>query len=161
MRSDAFDRLVKELEGLTAEQRQAVLDGLKLLGERDDGGRLIAELLGDQIACVHCGHTEIQRFGYARSGQPRYRCKACCKTFMALTGTPFLRLSDKEKLLAYASCMSDGMTIRATAKTTELSVDRAFRWRHRFLEFLFRPVHKRFKHLINDLSSLSCDPRSQ
>jgi transposase-like protein len=137
MNPEAFERLVTALEGLTAEQRTQVAERLRTLEERADSERLIVERLGTPAACPHCTSPEVMRFGHI-SGQQRFRCKGCTRTFMALTGTPLLRLRDKNKLLAHAACMSEGRTIRDTARALGLSVDRAFRWRHRFLEFLAR-----------------------
>ena len=135
MNTESFQRLMAELEGLTGKQREALAERIQMLGERSDSARLISERLGTPAACAHCASTQVVRFGQSQ-GQQRYRCKACGKTFMALTGTPFLRLRDKEKLLAHADCMSQSLTIRDTAKTVGLTMDRAFRWRHRFLAFL-------------------------
>ena len=75
------------------------------------------------------------KFGQA-TGQQRYRCKSCRRTFIALTGTPFVYLHDKDKLLAHAGCMAEGLTIRKSAQRVGLTVDRAFRWRHTFLAYL-------------------------
>lgn len=135
MDTESFDLLVAALEGLTAEQRLVVADRVKVLGERADSARLIAERIEVPAACAHCGSQDVVRFGFA-NGQQRLRCKACGKTFTALSGTPFLRLLEKEKLLAHAECMGRGMTVRATAAAVGLTLDRAFRWRHRFLAFL-------------------------
>jgi transposase-like protein len=135
MNTQSFELLMTALEGLTAEQRCAVADRVKVLGERADSARLIAERVAAPAACAHCASLDVVRFGFT-GGQQRMRCKACGKTFTALSGTPFLRLLDKEKLLAHAECMSRGMTVRATAAAVGLTVDRAFRWRHRFLAFL-------------------------
>lgn len=135
MNTESFQKLMAELEGLTAEQRRWVAERVKTLSERADSARLIAERLGTPTACAHCASTAVVRFGYT-AGHQRFRCKACRRTFQALTGTSVLGLRDQEQFLAYADCLSQGMTVRATAKETGLTVDRAFRWRHRFLEFL-------------------------
>lgn len=135
MNSESFQRFVTELEGLTAQQREVLAERIQVLGERADSARLIAERLGVRAVCAHCASAAVVRFGHSY-GQQRFRCKACGKTFMALSGTPFLRLRDKEKLLAHADCMGQSLTIRETAQTVGLTVDRAFRWRHRFLAFL-------------------------
>lgn len=137
MDSQAFQRLVNELEGLSAEQRTTVAERIRLLDAHADSARLITERLGSPAACPHCASTALVRFGHT-GGQQRFRCKACTRTFVALTGTPLLRLREKEKLLAHATCMSRGETIRSSAAGVGRSVDRAFRWRHRFLEFLAR-----------------------
>ena len=85
-------------------------------------------------ACPHCQSIAFTRFGIQNSIQ-RYRCKAagCKKTFCASTGTPLNHLAGKKLLGAYASCMAEGMTLRQTAKKMNITLDRAFRWRHRFL----------------------------
>lgn len=135
MNIESFQRLMAELEGLTDEQRQCVAERVKMLSEHVNSARLIAERLGTPTACAHCGGSAVVRHGQS-AGHQRYLCKACGKTFQALTGTPVLGLGDREKWLAHAECMSQGMTIRATAKAVGLTVDRAFRWRHRFLGLL-------------------------
>jgi transposase-like protein len=112
-----------------------VADRVKVLGEHADSARLIVERVGTPAACAHCTSLDVVRFGFADE-QQRMRCKTCGKTFTALSNTPCLRLRDKEKLLVHAECMSSGMTIRATAEVVGLTVDRAFRWRHRFLALL-------------------------
>jgi transposase-like protein len=91
--------------------------------------------LSDQGGCPHCGHAEVVKFG-TTDGTQRYRCKGCGKTFTATTGTPFHRLRDKTKLLENAACLADGLSIRKTAQRLGFSVDKTFRWRHRFLQFL-------------------------
>ena len=135
MNTESFEQLVTALEGLTDEQRRTVAERVKVLGERADSARLIAEKLGAPPACPHCAAAGAVRFGFVR-GQQRMRCKSCRRTFTPLTGTPFLHLRDKGKLLAHAECMGEGMTIRRTAAAVGLTVDRAFRWRHRFLKLL-------------------------
>jgi transposase-like protein len=135
MNTASFQTLMTELEGLTAEQRQRVSGRVKTLGEQADSARLIAERLGTPTHCAHGGSATVVRFGYS-AGQQRCRCKDCGKTFMALTGTPVQRLREREKWVAYTDCMSQGLTLRASAAAVGLTVDRAFRWRHRFLECL-------------------------
>lgn len=137
MDAQSFQRLVDDLEGLTPLQRDALLARMQTLAAHDDSLRLVEERLGGHAGCPHCSSDAIVKFGKVR-GQQRYRCKCCTRTFIALTGTPFCRLRDKAKLLAHADCMAESLTIRKVAAKLELTVDRAFRWRHRFLEFLSR-----------------------
>jgi len=47
-----------------------------------------------------------------------------------------MRLREPQKLLAYAQCLSEGLTIRESARRVELTVDRSFRWRHKFLQWI-------------------------
>ncbi len=69
-------------------------------------------------------------------GTQRFLCNECGKTFTALTGTPFHRMRNKDKLLENALCMADGLTLEKTASRLGITVTRAFTWRHRFLRFL-------------------------
>ena len=53
--------------------------------------------------------------GKAR-GRRRYRCKACGKTFDALTGTALSGLHHKERWLAFGASLGEGETIREAAE---------------------------------------------
>lgn len=77
----------------------------------------------------------VIKFG-SSGGTQRYPCNACRRTFSALTRTPFSRLREKDKLLANAECMVASLSVRKAAEKLQVSVKKAFRWRHRFLEFL-------------------------
>lgn len=135
MEAEGFAQLMVNLEGLTEDQRKRVQERLGVLEAHADSERVMRERLGTPRGCPHCAATEVVRFGQA-NGRQRYRCKSCGRTFVALTGTPLLRLREPEKLLGYAACMSEGMTIRASAQEVGLSVDRSFRWRHKFLTWI-------------------------
>lgn len=136
MDSQSFQHLLTELEALTEAQCGLVLERIQKLEAEVTSKRLIEERLTQSPQCPHCQQTRIVRFGETPTGQQRFRCNDCRRTFTALTGTPFNFLHDKDKLLLHAACMSEGLSIRKTAKTVELTVDRAFRWRHRMLDFL-------------------------
>ena len=135
MEIERFAQLMVNLEGLTGEQRREAKARLEVLEAHADSERLIRERLGTPVGCPHCAGTEVVRFGHA-NGRQRYRCKSCGRTFVALTGTPLMRLREPDKLLAYAACMSEGMTIRASAREVGLTLDRSFRWRHKFLSWI-------------------------
>ena len=71
--------------------------------------------------------------GKAR-GLQRYRCKACGRTFGALTGTALSGLHRKEEWLTFSACLAEGDTIKTSAERCAVAVSTALRWRHRFLE---------------------------
>src|ERR1700710_1101354 len=50
----------------------------------------------DSFGCPHCDNRNVVRWGQA-SDLPRYRCKACLRTFNALTKTPLAKLRMKDK----------------------------------------------------------------
>jgi len=71
--------------------------------------------------------------GKAR-GLHRYLCKACGRTFGALTGTRLSGLHRKEDWLTFGACLAEGDTIKTSSERCGVAVSTAFRWRHRFLE---------------------------
>ncbi len=88
--------------------------------------------VGEDRRCPHCGTPGAVSRGKAR-GLRRYQCKGCGRTFNAATGTPLSGLHRKERWLAFGNCLSEGMTVRASAGHCKLAVNTSFRWRHRFL----------------------------
>lgn len=82
--------------------------------------------------CPHCHSSSLSRWGKSH-GLQRYRCKECSKTFNSLTATPLSKLHHKERWLAYSKCLSEGKTIRESAKICSIDPKTSFRWRHRFL----------------------------
>jgi transposase-like protein len=89
----------------------------------------------DIIGCPHCDCRDVAPWG-AASALPRYRCKACRRTFNALTKTPLAHLRMKDKWGAQAEAMIDGVSIAKAAKRCGVDAKTAFRWRHRFLAAL-------------------------
>ena len=87
--------------------------------------------VAEKRQCPHCNTPGAVSHGMGR-GLRRYRCKAC-GTFNATTGTS---LHGLHRWLAYGECLSDGMTIRDSAKRCKLAVSTSFRggivfWAHR------------------------------
>ncbi len=75
------------------------------------------------------------RWGEA-SNLARYRCKACQRTFNALTKTPLAKLRMKDKWTAQTEAMIEGVSIAKAAHRCGVHYTTAFRWRHRFLDSL-------------------------
>ena len=86
----------------------------------------------DERRCPHCASAGAVSRGKAR-GLRRYRCKACGKTFGALTGTALSGLHHKERWLAFGASLGAGETIREAAERCGIAPSTAHRWRHRFL----------------------------
>jgi len=89
----------------------------------------------DSIGCPHCNNRDVVRWGQA-SDLPRYRCKACRRTFNALTKTPLANLRMKDKWAAQTEAMIDGVSTAKAAQRCGVHYTTAFRWRHRFLAAL-------------------------
>jgi transposase-like protein len=85
--------------------------------------------------CPHCAGREV--VGWGRShGLLRFRCKACGRTFNALTKTPMAHLRKKDRWLDHARAMIEGKSLAKTAALCGVHPTTAFRWRHRFLRAL-------------------------
>ena len=89
----------------------------------------------DSFGCPHCDNRAVVRWGRA-SALPRYRCKACSRTFNALTKTPLANLRMKDKWATQTNAMIDGVSTAKAAARCGVHYTTAFRWRHRFLAAL-------------------------
>jgi transposase-like protein len=132
MKTRRFQALLDELGGLTPIQRTALATALKASGSADDVIALLESEFAKAPACGHCGCEDFSKWGVA-TGLKRYMCKACGRTFNALTGTPLAHLHKREKWLDYARAIVDGLTLRKAAACVGVHLETSFRWRHRFL----------------------------
>jgi transposase-like protein len=89
----------------------------------------------DSVGCPHCANRDVVRWG-AASALPRYRCKACRRTFNALTKTPLAKLRMKNKWAAQTEALIEGVSTAKAARRCGVHYTTAFRWRHRFLASL-------------------------
>lgn len=131
MDSRKFRELLSSIENLTPTQEKRLRE--TLTQSQGDRAGLTAVESASAAICGFCESQQVVRNG-RRRGLQRWLCRDCGKTSNATTGTPLSHLRDKELFAAYAECMGQGMTIRATARELGMSIDKAFRWRHRFLE---------------------------
>jgi transposase-like protein len=101
----------------------------------------------DSVGCPHCAHRDVVRWGQA-SALPRYRCKACLRTFNALTKTPLAKLRMKDKWATQTAAMIDGVSTAQAARRCAVHYTTAFRWRHRFLAALAGDKPKTLSGLV-------------
>jgi transposase-like protein len=117
---------------LSVEQRERLRAALAA----GDGEAAIVPILearlGAAPVCVHCGSEALQRWGKSH-GLRRWRCRACARSFNALTGTPLARLRKKAVWLVFAKTLAEGLTVAAAAERCGVHATTSFRWRHRFL----------------------------
>ena len=140
-----FKRLLTSVKKLTGTQLEQLRQTLSTEHTERASYRVVEQARG--TACRHCGSEKVVRNGI-QSGLQRYLCRDCGKTFNATTGTALARLRGKEKLEAYARCLSQGLSVRAAADALDMSVDKAFRWRHRFLKDVAAHQPKRVTGLL-------------
>jgi transposase-like protein len=91
MKAHNFRTLIEQLGDLSQVQRGALFDVLTANGSGDQVVALIETRFAAAPACGHCGEADFKPWGSA-SGLKRYMCRACERTFNALTGTPLAGL---------------------------------------------------------------------
>jgi transposase-like protein len=133
----ASDQSASSLERAADEPRTA--NSLLAALPADPFGTVGVAALGQRrvgsVGCPHCDHRDVVRWGQA-SDLPRYRCKACSRTFNALTKTPLANLRLKDKWATQTTAMIDGVSTAKAARRCGVHYTTAFRWRHRFLAAL-------------------------
>ena len=132
MRKPELKRMTAALRQLSPVQRKIVASELAALDAQPATTVIIEGRFACGAMCQHCESKRVIRYGHA-NGLQRYRCRACSKTFSALTGTPLSRLHKRNKWLEQTAALQDGQTLREVARTLNIHLSTAHRWRHRFL----------------------------
>ena len=133
MKPAAFTRLLRQAAALNRQQRWQLIAALRPAQELDRVCEVIDKARAAPLCCPDCGHSRHYRHGIVR-GLQRYRCRACGRTFSALTGTPLARLRHRARWLDYLKELLDSRSVRAAAKQVGVHRNTSFRWRHRFLD---------------------------
>ena len=136
--SDSLTNLGPACLDRMADEPRSICPASQVPPDVRSGAASVAELgqrRVDSVGCPHCGNRTIVRWGQA-SDLPRYRCKACARTFNALTKTPLANLRMKDKWATQTEAMIDGVSTAKAAERCGVHYTTAFRWRHRFLAAL-------------------------
>ena len=132
MRARQFEQFLQRLSNLTRRQRDRLLALLQSSAGLDRALDVIEQPDPASLACPRCQAGNPYRHGHAH-GLQRYRCRACSRTFNALSGTPLARLRHKANWLDYLDGMLDSRSVRRAATEVGVASATSFRWRHRFL----------------------------
>lgn len=133
MRRRSFTTLLGQLKSLSLGQYDVLLDSLRAMGQQRQVVSIVESARAGQLACPRCQCRDHCRHGQA-NGLQRHRCRACGRTFNALSGTPLARLRHKDKWLDYCDTLLDpATTVRRAAKRVQVHKNTSFRWRHRLL----------------------------
>ena len=130
---NVLKRMVAALQALSAADFRPVAATVTERLKQDDGELAVRERARQVERCPHCRGTDGGPWGVGRAGWPRFRCKACGRTFNGFTGTPFAYLKKREKRQAHARCLLEGISIRRTAAMRGIHRTTAFSGRHRCL----------------------------
>lgn len=86
--------------------------------------------------CPHCGSFEVVKNG-THGGKQRFLCRNCEKSIGWNTGSIFNHSKkDMSQWLKFRDCFLEKKTLRDCAKECEISLDTAFKWRHKVLDAL-------------------------
>ena len=132
MRKPNLNHIVAGLRKLTLSQLKAVSTEVAALEAQSGATAVVEGRFAAGATCPHCHCQRVYRHGQA-NGLQRYRCRACLRTFNAVSGTPLSGLHKREKWLGQATALHDGRTLRTVAKELGIHIGTAHRWRHRFL----------------------------
>lgn len=132
MRSGKLNAVFLAIQELSWSQQQDLMHRLQQAQAVRQTTVIVEERLQALRMCPHCNSLRVVRNGVAR-GLQRYKCRACCKTFNALTGTALARLRYRERWLEQAQALIDSISITQAAQRLDVARSTAFRWRHRFL----------------------------
>ncbi|MEX5748237.1 IS1595 family transposase [Massilia sp. X63] len=147
MRAPQFKKWFARLPALNLPQRLHTLAALQPAAGLAQLVALIGQLGAAQRRCPACACERYYRHGQA-NGLPRYRCRACRRTYNDLSGTPLARLRRRDKWLDYLGTVLTSTSVRSAAAQVGVHRNTAFRWRHRFLE---RAKHDR-PQLLNGIA---------
>lgn len=138
-----FVKLLGQLASLSPKQREQVHKSLDAL--TNTCASAVASVIPGSDVCPHCQAPAEQLRPWGQShGLARMRCRACCKTSNALTGTPLAHLRKREQWMRHAQALIEGASVRQAAQCCGVDKNTAFRWRHRFLQAAatHRPAHE-------------------
>ena len=92
--------------------------------------------LQDRCCCPHCQSINVVKNGHKANIQ-RFKCKDCGKTFTFSNNTIlFSTKKDLETWKQYCECFLDKKPLRRCAEVCGISLETAFRWRHKILDAL-------------------------
>lgn len=92
--------------------------------------------LQDRCCCPRCQSINVVKNGHKDSIQ-RFKCKDCGKTFTFSNNTIlFSTKKDLETWKKYCECFLDKKPLRRCAEVCGISLETAFRWRHKILDAL-------------------------
>ena len=125
-------KILAMVDHLSERDRAALTEALAMPSSERTVLAAIEGLVGPERRCPHCQATGAQKRG-KNDNLTRYWCKACGRTFNALTGTPLGRLKMREKWLDMAVSLSQGESLSQCEARCGISRHTALRWRHRLL----------------------------
>ncbi|MFK0569866.1 IS1595 family transposase [Endozoicomonas sp.] len=141
MEQPQFLSLLESIKSLSSEQTLILYNALPApdtLDIKPDESQVleaVEETFHKAPYCPRCHSDNVGGWG-KQSGLKRYKCKACSKTFNALTTTPLAWLRVKDKLDQYLECMRGDTALRVAARQCGISLPTSFLLRHRLMNVI-------------------------
>lgn len=132
MKQRKFKKIVEQVPELNHDQRLYLRNKIDHCSDLKEVCDLLESRIENNPRCPHCQSENFVKHGF-RNDLIRYRCKACLKTFNALTNTPLARLRKKDLWMSYSQCLLESKTLRKSAKSVKIALGTSFNWRHRFM----------------------------
>ncbi len=127
----AVTKFVQMIPSLNHDEEALIRRTLESVGDYQKIIELIESKQETKRECPFCHSNRVYRHGSATNLQ-RYRCVECRKTFNSLTNTPLARLRKKELWIQYVDSMLKSTVLRTVSEDLGISLNTAFKWRHRF-----------------------------
>lgn len=134
MENVSFQSILQEIGNLNYAQLKKLRHEVETNIADNQVGQAIADHEETVSTCIYCDSYELNRWGMTKQGIQRFKCKSCCKTFNALSGTPLYRMKMADKWIKYTELMWEGVSLRKAAKKLNINLRTSFRWRHTFLQ---------------------------
>lgn len=134
----SIHQIINEIASFPPSKQAKIISILNQMLHTDEQG--VATLMevrkdiqqNSPTCCPHCKSESIVGYGSYRD-RKRYKCKHCGKTFNDLTGTSVSHIHKQAEWEQYVSCISDGLSLRASAARVGVSLRTSFLWRHKIL----------------------------
>ncbi len=127
----AVTKFVRMIPSLNHDEETLIRRTLESVSDYQKVRELIESRQETKRECPHCHSNRVYRHGLVSNLQ-RYRCVECRKTFNSLTNTPLARLRKKELWIQYVNTMLKSTVLRTVSEELGISLNTAFKWRHRF-----------------------------
>ena len=132
MKRTHFKKTAEQLSDLNHDQRLCLRKKIDHCSDLKEVCNLLESRIENDPHCPHCRSHDFVKHGF-RNDLIRYRCKACFKTFNALSKTPLARLRKKDLWIPYSQCLLESKTLRKSARSVKIALATSFNWRHRFM----------------------------
>lgn len=135
-----IENIIRQFQELSIEEQadfKTYIKNMELKGKESILAAIREKVNDNTSLCPHCKSINVVRNGTnKRTGNQRFLCRDCGKSFSATTGTVLFSLKKSDEFLRTLECLKTNMTIRESAKSLDVNIKTAFDWRHKMLAAL-------------------------